>query len=279
MAPAFPMRTIAIAALAICASGAQPRFEVASLKVSPVAVMPRFGPGMAPGAQQAMNSRFSPRLAGGPGTEDPGQVTCADCPLPMLIGTAYEVDSSRIRAPEWLYPQRCDIVAKLPTGSTRHDLHLMLQALLAERYELQLHREPGSGDVFALVVGKEGSRLQTVGDGSGRMPQPHLTGLNLLMLTGHNNSMKQLADALSSYVDRPVFDQTGMKGGYDFSLVWVADPTMPLPRKRDLPFGLKSAPHYPKNAVRMQLGLKLEGRKGPVDIVVIDSALRVPIEN
>lgn len=197
----------------------------------------------------------------------------------MLITTAYEVGSAQIRGPEWLYQQRCDIAAKVPAGSTRHDVNLMLQSLLAERYQLQLHREPGSGDRFALVVGNHGTTLRPVGDGSGSMPQPHLTGANLFLLTGHNNSMKQLAASLSSYVDRPVFDDTGLKGGYDFSLAWVANPDMPLPRKRDLPPGLKSAPHYPRDAVRIQLGLKLDGRRAPVDILVIDSVLRNPIEN
>jgi uncharacterized protein (TIGR03435 family) len=226
-------------------------------------------------------------MQGGPGTDRPGQINCTGCPLQILIGMAYELEPVQItyRAP--LPFQTYDIVAKVPAGSSRRQAGLMMQQLLAERFQLRVHREKKDTEVYALIVGKQGPKLQQSQNSAVEQEPPifeapmlnPLGGDNLVTLTGKRTSMKQLADALSPYVHRQVVDMTGLKGGYDFSLCWVANENLPLPKESDLPPGITFAPHYPQDAVQIQLGLKLEPRKMPVDIVVVDAALKVPIEN
>jgi uncharacterized protein (TIGR03435 family) len=84
--------------------------------------------------------------------------------------------------------------------------------------------------------------------------------------------MKELADTLSTALFRPVVDATELKGNYDFSLAWMANQQMPQPRKSEMPPGMKSVPYNPQAAVDVQLGMKIESRKMPVDILMIDSA-------
>src|SRR5262249_16138653 len=83
-------------------------------------------------------------------------------PLKELIATAYRVKAAQISGPAWIndISQRFDIVAKMPDGATVDQAPDMLQALLAERFKLKLHRETKEGPVMALVLGKDGAKLQ-----------------------------------------------------------------------------------------------------------------------
>ena len=96
--------------------------------------------------------------------------------------------------------------------------------------------------------------------------------MNGTHITGHGAPMQALADHLSNaalQLDRPVIDQTGLKGNYDFTLEWSPD---------NVPLGDSAAPSL-FTAVQEQLGLKLDARKAPVEIIVVDSAEKVPTEN
>jgi uncharacterized protein (TIGR03435 family) len=131
----------------------------------------------------------------------------------------------------------------------------MLQALLEERFKLVVHRETKELPVFALVVGKKGPKFHEVkDDGSGA----EIGGGDGHQIKAHHISMKLLAGALQGYIGDPVLDETGLTGLYDLNLDFTTDENMAAEGLRVF------------DAVQQQLGLKLEGRKGPVGVVVID---------
>jgi uncharacterized protein (TIGR03435 family) len=130
----------------------------------------------------------------------------------------------------------------------------MLQRLLGERFDLTLHRETRPISGYAMVIGKNGSKLRPAAS-----PQPFA---NFRTLSGHAEgtsvSMPDLADRLSRspfQLDRPVVDLTGLTGRFDLTLDWV--PT-------ELIF----------SALEEQLGLKLEARKTPLEVLIVDHAAK-----
>jgi uncharacterized protein (TIGR03435 family) len=111
---------------------------------------PRLSPGMVP----------APIVQGGPGTPDPGQITYKDIALSTLITEAYGVRSDQVSGPGWPYTQCFDIIAKVPEGATPEQCKLMLQNLLAERFNLQFHHESRILPVYALTVAKSGLKMK-----------------------------------------------------------------------------------------------------------------------
>jgi uncharacterized protein (TIGR03435 family) len=146
----------------------------------------------------------------------------------------------------------------------------MLQTLLSDRFQLRVHHETREGAVYDLVVAKNGSKLQPTkesdnsGTSSGRNPD---TGL--LTLKGTRRSTEEVAADLSSRLGRPVFDKTGLTGKYDFEISWAPDLTSAAGADAATP--AISGPSL-VTAIQEQLGLRLESTKGPVGILVIDSA-------
>ena len=256
-----------------------PKFEAASVKLADM--RPPITTAANPGLPVGMALRLGGppgRLEGGPGTEQPGQIECFRCPLLPLMRTAYEVAASQVRWRNELDFALYDIVAKVPPGSTRHDTNLMLQQLLIERFHLAYHRETKPDTVYALVAGKHGPQLHPNEPTPGRIPYPTIGGNSLFTLTGSGKSMKQLADAITPFVDLPVVDATGLKGEYDFSLVWLANIGLSHPKKKDLPPGVHKLAKRVEDALKQQLGLKLVTRRMPVEFLIVDSLLRVPVE-
>lgn len=100
------------------------------------------------------------KIIGGPGTSDPIQLRGTRVTLLNLIRSAYDVPYDRISGPGWLQDEFYDIAARVPKGSTKDQLKLMLQDLLADRFGLRFHREPKEFAVFVLSVGKGGSKLK-----------------------------------------------------------------------------------------------------------------------
>jgi uncharacterized protein (TIGR03435 family) len=220
-------------------------FEAASVKPSPLS---------------AAKGVIRPGLRGGPGSGDPGRVTCTFSTIRDLMADAYSVKRSQISGgPGWLDSERFDIVAKVPAGATKEQVKLMLQSLLEERFQLTLHRQTKEQAVYALVVGAKGPKLKdstvTAESGAQAAPPPlppRLRGMkigpdgcpdvspgaaarpgNFRMMTpngecliSRGQTMDDLAAQLSSGFDRPVIDRTGLKGRYDWKLRY--DPaTMP----------------------------------------------------
>jgi uncharacterized protein (TIGR03435 family) len=311
------LRAIMSAGLAMftsCAAFGQatensPAFEVASVK---------------PAAPMTGNT-IRVMMRGGPGSNDPGQITYTNVTLYNVLMSAYGVKDFQISGPGWLDSERYDIFAKVPRGATKAQSKVMMQNLLAERFKLTLHRETKELPMYELVVGKNGPRLTesvedpaaaaamrqpTLGkDGFPVMP-PGLAGLTAKSLktmnglpgasmTANHQSMAEFAETLSSRLDLPVVDMTGLTGKYDYTLSFSAEglghmrlpggialppPAAPSPGEGGPGTPMAGAPDGPSSpdlftALQEQLGLKLEQRKGPVELLVIDHLEKVPVEN
>ena len=262
-------------------------FDVASVRLSPPT------PGLPPGAVPA------PKLQGGPGTPDPGQIAYKDISLRSLIFRAYGLQNSdQLSGPNWL-SERLDIAARVPPGATPEQLKLMLQNLLRERFSFQFHHESRVLPVYTLTVAKNGPKLKespkiaepveipkgtVIGrpddNGFPTLP-PGYTGVVGLPSNGHLRLAGQRAGIAKLtgllMLDHPVVDQTGLTGEYDFTLDFAMatrrnDPDAPSADAPDAPPGVFAA-------VEDQLGLRLESKKLPFDILVIDHIDKEPTPN
>jgi uncharacterized protein (TIGR03435 family) len=224
--------------LAVGAFGQSSAFEVASVR---------------PNRSDSHSSRFS---------SNKGSVRSTNVSLRDFIRRACNVKDYQVTGPDWLATQRYDIAAKAEASVSDKQLMAMLQALLAERFKLAIHRETKERTVYDLVVGKNGPKLHEVEAGPGRTTDGRGS------LSGQKMSMSQLADSLSQHVNLPVLNMTGIKGAFDIELKWAPEEG-------------KDSGNGPSifTAVQEQLGLKLEQRKGPMEIIVVDRAERVPTEN
>ena len=163
-----------------------------------------------------------------------------------------------------------DIVAKAARPTTRDELMLMLQALLADRFKLILRNEQKVQTVYNLVYEKPTPDLrQNTNESEMRLAVPgpgHYAGINV--------PMSYFAWTLGLHLGRTVLDKTGLRGGYDFDLRFTPEPKTPSPADAVL---TDSGPSV-FTAIREQMGLKLESAKAPVDFFIIDHAER-PSEN
>jgi uncharacterized protein (TIGR03435 family) len=201
--------------------------------------------------------------------------------LKTLMAAAYDVSPQAISGgPSWVESERYEILAKAP-GDVRPNLKeqmTMLRALLADRFKLTIHREPKEMPVYALAVAKGGSKLKVSTVSPDATPEgppamAFVVSPGVLRLPARYASMDEFASLLQrSALERPVVDQTGLTGRYDFDLECAIDETL---------FGgaLGKGPDNPTApglfaALREQLGLKLEARRGPVSAIVIDRAER-----
>lgn len=206
--------------------------------------------------------------------------------LKALIAFAYDLHPKAISGgPAWIESDRYDILAKTP-GNVRPNLveqMAMLRKLLDERFKLTFHRESRELPIYALTVGRSGAKLsesKTSPDATPEGPLPLIFVIfpQLVKLPAHNASMAELASVLQrTALDRPVVDQTGLSGRYDFDLEWTPDE-----RQFGGALGRSAADDSTKpgifSAIQQQLGLRLEATRGPVSLLVIDRIAR-PSEN
>jgi bla regulator protein blaR1 len=207
-----------------------------------------------------------------------GRLTGTNITLEGYIRQAYEVRSYQISGPAWIKSERYDITAK-PAGVANADqVRLMMQDLLAERFKLTLHREKKMLPVYELVVAKAGPKLQII------ETDVHHTSSSANSNPGRvyaqHMSMAQFAEVLSHQTDRPVIDATALKGTYNFKLVWTPDDKQSNSPGQTNGSGTNDgdAPSI-FTAVEEQLGLKLEARKAPAQMLVIDHIEKIPTEN
>jgi uncharacterized protein (TIGR03435 family) len=206
-----------------------------------------------------------------------GRLTATNVSLKSCIYFAYGIKDYQISGPEWLSSERYDITAKAASGVPDKQLMPMLQTLLQDRFKLRLHRQTKELPAYALVVGKGGPKLHEVETG----PEQDNAGRG--RLSARKISMPRLAEILSRHMDRPVLDMTGIKGVFDLTLDYAPDDAHSTMAPRGGGAGgiATDSPSGPSIfvALQEQLGLKLEARKGPVEILVIDYAEKVPTEN
>jgi uncharacterized protein (TIGR03435 family) len=213
---------------------------------------------------------------GGPGTSSPERITFTHTSLKNLIRAAYGVRSSHyIETPSWMESATFDLVANIRPGATRDEANLMLQNLLADRFQLKVHRTTRELPIYALVVAKNGPKLKVAAnDPDAPKPRGTLRSGGRKKFEFDSWTMAGFADALENDVDRPVIDMTGLEGTYDIRLEFASAPPVafapgsPDPQASEL-----------FTALSEQLGLRLESRRGPVVVLVVDSASRQPIEN
>jgi uncharacterized protein (TIGR03435 family) len=246
------MRIIALGLLGFSMAGgvfseppaAPATFEVASVKPSPPD---------APG----MFTRYLPD----------GGVRFAGATLKNLVSIAYGVRQFQISGgPRWIDTDRFDIEARAETSGAVTPLQRKtgerLRSLLADRFQLALHRETKEHTVYELVVARGGPKLQESKEGKNMVRAGRGT------VKGQSVGLAMLAMNLANELGCPVIDKTGLSGKYDFDLTWT-----PIPPSAASP---SEAPDGPSifTALTEQLGLRLESKKGPVEVLVIDSAER-----
>ena len=247
-----------------------------------------------------------PSMKGGPGTTDEGRIAYANVTLADALARADDVRTYQVSGPGWLSFERYQIDARIPPGTTKQQFQRMLQNLLAQRFHLALHREIREFAGYELVVGKGGSKLKpsvATGDGTQEMPDsppkidangfPILTAPGLVLmegvrgkavvtyLTGRAQPISALADRISREFRLPVVDKTGLSGAFDFTLEFAPQPPGALPSAvlEEGPGAFDDSAPNLITAVQQQLGLKLLPRKIALEVLVIDRADRVPVEN
>jgi len=258
---------------------AHPEFEVASIK--PAAADARgMGVRMAPG----------------------GRVNITNMPVKEMMVIALRIQPYQISGgPSWFDSARYDISAKPENSPKQGEVPLMLQALLADRFQLKFHRETKELPIYSLVLakkdGKLGPKLTQSKEGGCRpndpskpptRPEPGkpptLGCGNMMMgpagLTAVSLPVANIIPMLSRLLGRTVIDNTGLNGNFDISLEWTPDESQTLQVPPDAPKPPPSDAAGPTifTALQEQLGLKLESQKGPVEIFVIDHVEK-PTEN
>jgi len=196
-----------------------------------------------------------------------GGFDAVNVPLQVLITFAYDVrDHQLIGAPDWLITERYDVHAKAPAGEPRSQdseesrrVKLRLQSLLADRFKLVAHRDTRQMPLYALAVSKNGPRLQLWKEGDEHGPQIIGRGGSV---TCWRVNMRIFAEDLSRRLGRAVVDTTGLNGDYNFKFQYQPDP--PGSAAADL-----TGPTL-RDALEEQVGLKLESRRGAVDILMIE---------
>lgn len=185
----------------------------------------------------------------------------------MLFG--YQVQKNQIAgAPEWVKNERwtVDGLSNVDGEPNVTQLQAMFRKVLAERFGLKVHREHREMPVFALTVAKGGAKITANSSDPDGLPNQHGShGSGWVKYQYKNTSMPELALMLLGWVDRPIVDQTGLKGRYDLQLKWTTDDAHAS--DPDAPPGLFTA-------IQEQSGLKLEPVKAPADVLVVDAMER-----
>jgi uncharacterized protein (TIGR03435 family) len=220
-----------------------------------------------------------------------------------LVRLAYGFDADKILGgPNWLELDRFDITAKVPANTTVDSQKEMLQALLADRFKLVVHKETKPLPTYVLTAGKSPKLKEADGSGDTGCKMetasgPPVPGSNVLRMLGpdgretaisigpgmmlhyscRNMTMAAFAAGLrgmmgASLGTNPVLDETGLKGNWNFDVKWSLSLIGPA-------IGENAERVTASDALDKQLGLKLEQRPNPTPVLVVDSVSRVPTEN
>ena len=261
MKPIVKSLLVALAVVGIVNAQARPEFEVATLK----SAAPQ-----QPNVLQRINL----------GSMRNGTVTLTNVTLTECLQFAYSIASKdQIVGPDWISSGdvQFDIVGKAAPDTPQDTLRVMTQNLLADRLKVALHGDKKGLPLMAIVVAKNGPKLPPAKEGvtvPGQFPG-HLSHPRM--------PMALLATLLSRFERRTIIDMTGLEGPFSVDLQWIPDSvrsranqdTAPLVNGQPIDLNGPSLP----TALQEQLGLRLESRKGPVDVLVVDYAEKVPADN
>jgi uncharacterized protein (TIGR03435 family) len=276
-----------VAFSAIALAQAKAAFEVASIR---------------PSAEQATSVRVGFQATG-------SQVRVTGMSLKDYLVIAYGMRPQQIEGPDWIGQQRWDVVATIPEGAA-DKVPEMFQTLLAERFQLKLHRETKELPVYVLGVAKGGTKLTE----SKPDPNPPAPSDTVTIAGGGNNAtigldlgggksftmesnqiqirrmtMLDVAEVLTRFVDRPVVDHTGLAKTYDVSLDLTPEDFNAMRIRSAVNAGVALPPQALRlldnaspdtlSAPLSRFGLTFDARRAPLEVIVIDSASRSPTEN
>ncbi len=191
-----------------------------------------------------------------------------------MITMAYDVQQKQVvGGPDWMSSDKFDIdaVPDVPGTPDVNQLKTMLQKLLADRFALKFHRETKTMSAYVLTVAKNGPKLEKSENPGGL---PGLFFRQLGVLTVMNATMGNFTSLMQTAVlDRPVVDQTGLEGKWNFNLKWTPDESQfsGMGMKVPPPSDAADAPPPLFTAIQEQIGLKLEAGKAPVPVLVLDN--------
>jgi len=244
---------------------------------------------------------------------DGAQIHCSYLSLTDYIRIAYKLKEHQISGPDWLASERFDIAAKLPAGTAREQVPEMLRSLLEDRFQIKVHRETKEFPVYGLVVAKGGLKMaESPPDAQTDVAEASRAPVNVTATGGPggttvdygkgssfsfgNNrfearklTMASVADSLGRFVDKPVVDLTGLQGNYDFTLDFSPEDYRAMLIRSAISAGVS----LPPEALRLLdgssgdslfaalqiLGLKLESRRAPLEVLVVDHVLKTQTEN
>jgi uncharacterized protein (TIGR03435 family) len=201
-----------------------------------------------------------------------------------LINLAYWLHPKQLSGgPAWTESDKYDMAGKpdAPGQPNVDQMKMMIQKLLADRFQLKFHFEKRDLSAYAVQIAKTGAKITTSQDDPKGLP-----GWNFgrtaagTSLTFRNSPMSQVTAILQNFLDKPVVDQSGLSERYDFTVTFTLDAAQSVrlggapPPASDNP---DAAPDV-FTAFQQQLGLKLESTKAPVDVMVIDKVEK-PSEN
>jgi uncharacterized protein (TIGR03435 family) len=236
--------------LASCVGFGQtpPAFETATVK---------------PNVNHEVNGEGRPR---GSINATPGYLAVQNSTLSQCLQWAYNLSAFQVAGPAWIESERYDIAARAAAAVGKEQLRLMLQRLLTERFKLEFHRENKELPGYALLAIKGGPKLrESVTEGEPAMKQ------NRALLTVERMTIRAFADTLTNPLHSPVVDMTGLTGRYDFTID-LSKYVTPSSTPDQMMDGLSEC-------LRVELGLRVESRKLPLEVLVVDRASRMPEGN
>lgn len=245
-------------------------------------------------------------------TIDASYVRISKLSLLELLSLAYQVKGHQLSVQPWMINQRYDIQAKLPEGASRGQVPAMLQTLLEQRLGLKTHRENREMKVYVLVVAKDGPKMKAAAPAEPQPPAPGgqiRGGLavgpggqvaavssrgNVQMTPGPNGNMRLeskritmqgLVDSIARYCELPLLNQTSLDGSYEIAVDVSGEEIRNAARSRGFVIptpageGASDPAGVSLRASLEKLGLRLEGRRMPVEVLVVDEAMKVPTAN
>ena len=210
-------------------------------------------------------------IRGGPGTTDPGLFVCTNIPLRALLLRAWALPAFQRSGPRSIETERYDIVAKVPPGASKDDLNRMIRNLLAERLGLVVHLEKKELPIYEMFIAQGGLKMKEA-EPPGSPHRDEAAGRGVTRVTARMQSITDVLTMMGTWSGRPVVDKTGLAGQYDYTLVFANDAAGSADSAGD------PAPPF-LAAIVQQFGLRLESRKGAIDILRVDSFNKVPAEN
>ncbi len=199
-----------------------------------------------------------------------GVVTLSNATLSDCLKFAFSLTTEdQVAGPDWIKDKlvRYEVTGKAAADISDDRLRLMLQTLLKERFRLALHTEQREMTHYELVIGKTGPKMLA----STVEPREARNTARLDGIRASRIDMNRLAMLLSRMTRMTVLDKTGLKGFYQIDLKYADEVSRVAAENPEGPSIF--------TAVQEQLGLKLERRKGPVEVLVVDRAEKVPLEN